>query len=118
MRVACPRELMVDVGDDRHVAAERIGYLRGLAVKGHLSSIAAGADASLTLAGAGQLDDTINSVCRNVAEGFPCSHLNEVREALHAAALKGYISDDEVAPMSVSARTRERSECSALPPPS
>jgi four helix bundle protein len=55
-----------------------------------------------------QLDDAINSVCRNIAEGFPCGHiefarfleislrsLNEVRDALHAASLKGYITDEE-----------------------
>ena len=56
-----------------------------------------------------QLDDAINSVCRNIAEGFPCGHvefarfleislrsLNEVRDALHAAFLKGYITDAEL----------------------
>jgi four helix bundle protein len=57
----------------------------------------------------GQLDDAINSVCRNIAEGFPCGHvefarfleislrsLNEVRDALHAASVKGYITDAEL----------------------
>jgi four helix bundle protein len=56
-----------------------------------------------------QLDDAINSVCRNIAEGFPCGHtefarfleisrrsLNEVCDALHAASLKGYISAEEL----------------------
>lgn len=56
-----------------------------------------------------QLDDAINSVCRNIAEGFPCGHvefarfleislrsLNEVRDALYAAALKSYITDEEL----------------------
>ena len=56
-----------------------------------------------------QLDDAINSVCRNIAEGFPCGHiefarflefsrrsLNEVRDALHAASLKGYVSEEEL----------------------
>jgi len=58
----------------------------------------------------GQLDDAINSVCRNIAEGFPCGHvefarflefslrsLNEVRDAVHAAALKRYVNDRELA---------------------
>jgi len=57
----------------------------------------------------GQLDDAINSVCRNIAEGFPCGHvefarfleislrsLNEVRDALYAASLKGYIAQEEL----------------------
>jgi four helix bundle protein len=57
----------------------------------------------------GQLDDAINSVCRNIAEGFPCGHvefarfleisrrsLNEVRDALHGASLKGYVNDEEL----------------------
>jgi four helix bundle protein len=57
----------------------------------------------------GQPDDAINSVCRNIAEGFVCGHtefarflefslrsLNEVRDALHAASLKGYVVDAEL----------------------
>ena len=53
----------------------------------------------------GQADDAINSVCRNIAEGFACeSHaefarflefsrrsLNEVQDAMRGAQLKGYI---------------------------
>jgi four helix bundle protein len=54
----------------------------------------------------GQADDAINSVCRNIAEGFACeSHaefarflefsrrsLNEVQDAMRGAQLKGYVS--------------------------
>ena len=58
-----------------------------------------------------QTEDAINSVCRNIAEGFGCvSHkefarfleiarrsLNEVQDCLRAATLKGYVRPDELA---------------------
>lgn len=57
-----------------------------------------------------QLDDAIDSVCRNIAEGFGTksdplfarylktsrASLNEVTDALRSARLKGYISPVEV----------------------
>jgi four helix bundle protein len=58
-----------------------------------------------------QADDAIDSVCRNIAEGFGCaSHrefarylefsrrsLNELRDSMRSARLKGYIAPDESA---------------------
>jgi four helix bundle protein len=54
----------------------------------------------------GQADDAVNSVCRNIAEGFACEthrefaqylsysrrSLNEVRDAMRGARQKGYVS--------------------------
>ena len=54
----------------------------------------------------GQADDAVNSVCRNIAEGFACDthgefarfltfsqrSLNEVRDAIRGAMQKGYIT--------------------------
>jgi four helix bundle protein len=59
----------------------------------------------------GQTDDAIDSVCRNIAEGFGCiSHiefaryleisrrsLNEVCDAVHSARSKGYVSAEDAA---------------------
>ena len=59
-----------------------------------------------------QLDDAVNSVCRNIAEGFGCdSHrefarflsisrrsLNELLDGLIAAVQKGYVTQEDVAP--------------------
>src|ERR1043166_770994 len=61
----------------------------------------------------GQIEDAINSVCHNIAEGFGCSthgeharflefsvrSLNEVRDALTGAQQKGYLSDEERKPI-------------------
>jgi len=58
----------------------------------------------------GQADDAINSVCRNIAEGFGCGthaefanflvfsrrSLNEVRDAIRAARMKGYVNADDL----------------------
>jgi four helix bundle protein len=57
-----------------------------------------------------QIDDAINSVCRNIAEGFAGSHgefarflaiarrsLNEVTDCIRSAELKGYIAQTEAA---------------------
>ena len=58
----------------------------------------------------GQADDAINSVCRNIAEGFGCDthgefatflgyslrSLNEVQDAMHGARSKGYIRPEEL----------------------
>ena len=57
-----------------------------------------------------QTEDAINSVCRNIAEGFGCGHkefarfleiarrsLNELQDCLRAATLKGYARPDELA---------------------
>ncbi len=65
-----------------------------------------------------QMDDAIDSVCRNIAEGFGCeSHgefaryleisrrsLNEVCDSLRSAQLKGYLAANDAA--SVHALTR------------
>lgn len=59
-----------------------------------------------------QVDDAINSVCRNIAEGFGCrTHaefatfltfsrrsLNEVQDAMRGAQLKGYVTASELEP--------------------
>jgi len=56
-----------------------------------------------------QAEDAIDSVCRNIAEGFGCaSHaefaryleisrrsLNELQDSIHSAQLKGYVSSQE-----------------------
>ena len=58
-----------------------------------------------------QLDDTADSACRNIAEGFGCqSHrefarfvrigrrsLNEVQDELRSAVLKEYLTEDDLA---------------------
>ena len=57
-----------------------------------------------------QLDDAVDSVCRNIAEGFGCQSnrefarflriarrsLNEVQDELRSAVLKEYVSDDDL----------------------
>jgi four helix bundle protein len=57
-----------------------------------------------------QADDAINSVCRNIAEGFGCGthaefanflvysrrSLNEVRDAIRGARMKEYVTADEL----------------------
>ena len=57
-----------------------------------------------------QTEDAINSVCRNIAEGFGCAthaefarfleiarrSFNEIQDCLHGAALKGYVARDEL----------------------
>ena len=59
----------------------------------------------------GQADDAINSVCRNIAEGFACEthgefatflvysvrSLNEVQDAMHGAQGKGYADAADLA---------------------
>jgi four helix bundle protein len=61
----------------------------------------------------GQTEDSIDSVCRNIAEGFGCeSHkefarflefsrrsLNEVMDCPHSARLKGHVTQAELAPL-------------------
>jgi four helix bundle protein len=58
-----------------------------------------------------QIDDAADSVCRNIAEGFGCqSHrefakflrisrrsMNEVQDGLRSAALKHYLTEDDLA---------------------
>jgi four helix bundle protein len=52
-----------------------------------------------------QADDAVNSVCRNIAEGFGCGHiefarfliisrrsLNELQDTMRGAELKGYVT--------------------------
>src|SRR5262245_10039787 len=59
-----------------------------------------------------QTEDAANSVCRNIAEGFSCKHvefarflrisrrsLNELRDAFRGAELKGYITASDYAPI-------------------
>ena len=59
-----------------------------------------------------QTEDAVNSVCRNIAEGFGCKHvefarflkvsrrsLNELRDAFRAAQLKRYVTPDDYAPI-------------------
>ena len=56
-----------------------------------------------------QLEDAIDSVCRNIAEGFGGTNqqfawflrisrrsLNEVQDELHSARLKGYVTDTDL----------------------
>ena len=58
-----------------------------------------------------QLEDAIDSVCRNVAEGFGGTNpqfawflrvsrrsLNEVQDELHSARLKGYVTNADLIP--------------------
>jgi len=58
-----------------------------------------------------QLDDAIDSVCRNIAEGFSGtdgqfarhlrisrSSLNEVQDEILSACLKGYVTDADLVP--------------------
>ena len=58
-----------------------------------------------------QLDDAVDSVCRNIAEGFGCGDreftrflriarrsLNEVQDELHSALLKAHITEADVVP--------------------
>ncbi len=61
----------------------------------------------------GQAEDAIDSICRNIAEGFGCESprefarflevsrrsLNEVTDTLRSAQLKGYVSAEELAPI-------------------
>jgi four helix bundle protein len=64
-----------------------------------------------------QIDDAINSTCRNIAEGFAGSHaefarylgiarrsLNEVRDCARGAELKGYITTAEANELNALAR--------------
>jgi four helix bundle protein len=59
-----------------------------------------------------QTEDAVNSVCRNIAEGFGCKHkefarfleisrrsLNELRDSFRAAQLKGYVTAHEYEPI-------------------
>ena len=59
-----------------------------------------------------QTDDAIESVCRNIAEGFAGTHkqfknylliarssLNELRDCLHSAVIKGYVTPDDLPPI-------------------
>jgi four helix bundle protein len=70
-----------------------------------------------------QTEDAVDSVCRNIAEGFSCDHiefarfleisrrsLNEVLDCLHSAELKGYVSSEEV----IAIRALARREFPAL----
>ena len=56
-----------------------------------------------------QLDDAVDSVCRNIAEGFGCGDrefarflriarrsLNEVQDELRSASLKAYLTDADL----------------------
>ncbi|HEY7190181.1 MAG TPA: four helix bundle protein [Vicinamibacterales bacterium] len=60
-----------------------------------------------------QADDAANSICRNIAEGFACEthkdfarylgysrrSLNELRDAMRGAMVKGYISGRDLQPI-------------------
>jgi four helix bundle protein len=59
-----------------------------------------------------QTEDAVNSMCRNIAEGFGCKHkefaryleisrrsLNELRDSFRAAQLKGYVAAREHEPI-------------------
>jgi four helix bundle protein len=61
-----------------------------------------------------QAEDAANSVCRNIAEGFGCEHLefarflvisrrslNELQDILRGAQLKGYIVPSDIVPIGV-----------------
>ena len=61
----------------------------------------------------GQADDAVNSICRNIAEGFACEthkdfarylgysrrSLNELRDVLRGAMMKGYINAQDLSPI-------------------
>jgi four helix bundle protein len=70
-----------------------------------------------------QTEDAVDSVCRNIAEGFGCDHiefarfleiarrsLNEALDCLHSAELKGYVTQQEV----IAIRALARREFPAL----
>ena len=70
-----------------------------------------------------QAEDAVDSVCRNIAEGFGCDHiefarfleisrrsLNELLDCLDSAQLKGYVSSEEV----IAIRALARREFPAL----
>jgi four helix bundle protein len=59
-----------------------------------------------------QAEDAVDSVCRNIAEGLVCDHiefarfleisrrsLNELMDSLRSALLKGYVSPVDLAPI-------------------
>src|SRR5262245_19903311 len=60
-----------------------------------------------------QAEDAVNSICRNIAEGFGCEthaefaryleisrrSLNELHDILHSARLKKYVTASDVAPI-------------------
>ena len=59
-----------------------------------------------------QADDAVNSVCRNIAEGFGCGHtefarflvisrrsLNELQDTMRGAELQGYVTTADWAPI-------------------
>jgi four helix bundle protein len=64
-----------------------------------------------------QTEDAANSVCRNIAEGFSCKHvefarflkisrrsLNELRDAFRGAQLKQYVTASDYAPIATLSR--------------
>ena len=64
-----------------------------------------------------QTEDAANSVCRNIAEGFSCKHvefarflkisrrsLNELRDAFRGAELKKYVTASDYAPVETLSR--------------
>jgi four helix bundle protein len=64
-----------------------------------------------------QTEDAVNSMCRNIAEGFGCKHkefarflvisrrsLNELRDAFRGAQLKHYVTPAEYEPIERLAR--------------
>ena len=64
-----------------------------------------------------QTEDAANSVCRNIAEGFSCQHvefarflkisrrsLNELRDAFRGAELKKYVTASDYAPVETLSR--------------
>jgi four helix bundle protein len=64
-----------------------------------------------------QTEDAANSVCRNIAEGFSCKHiefarflkisrrsLNELRDAFRGAQLKQYVTTSDYAPIETLSR--------------
>jgi four helix bundle protein len=64
-----------------------------------------------------QTEDATNSVCRNIAEGFSCKHvefarflkisrrsLNELRDAFRGAQLKKYVTEADYAPIEMLSR--------------
>ena len=59
-----------------------------------------------------QTEDAVNSMCRNIAEGFGCKHkefarflqisrrsLNELRDSFRTAQLKGYVTAHDYEPI-------------------
>lgn len=95
----------------KHVS-ELVVWQLGDEIRQHVFSWTARARFANDFKARAQIDDAVNSVTRNIAEGFGGTHkefarylrvsrrsLNEVVDATRAAQLKRYISASEAAPV-------------------